>query len=75
MNMQFDRLETCSGHIELGDPTLRGDTTLSRNRMWSLRFRMRWNLTLGKAPTREAVDTAVLTENVFSSLVVAFQAK
>jgi hypothetical protein len=64
MNMQFDGITSGGAEYEVDDPATRGDVSVSRNRMWALRFRSRWDIHLGKVPSRERMDTHVLTEKV-----------
>ena len=63
MNMRYDAIHRGADY-QLEDPANRGDMTKSRNRVWSHRYRTKWELTLGKIPSRDAMDTAVLTEKV-----------
>ena len=65
MNMAFDSINSVGANYELEDPTTRENVSLSRSRMWSLRFRMEWNLRFGKAPSRDRMETDVLTEKAF----------
>ena len=62
MNIEFDRIH--APHVGIDDPTSRGDVALSRNRMWSHRFRKKWNMVLGKVPARDFMSTAAITEKV-----------
>ena len=62
MNMEFDRIH--APLAAFNDPTSRGDVALSRNRMWSHRFRKKWDMILGKVPARDFMSTALITEKV-----------
>ena len=64
MNIQFDNITSGDVEYELDDAATRGDVSVSRNRMWSLRFRSRWDIVLGKVPSRDRMDTDVVTEKV-----------
>ena len=61
--MRYDELHQGADY-ELEDPATRGDMTKSRNRMWSHRYRTKWELELGKIPSRDAMPTPFLTEKV-----------
>ena len=60
--MEFDRIH--APHAAFDDPTSRGDVALPRNRMWSHRFRKKWNMVLGKVPARDFMSTIAITEKV-----------
>ena len=62
MNIEFDRIH--APDADMDDPTLRGDVALPRNRMWSHRFRKRWDVGLGKVPARDFMSTDAITEKV-----------
>ena len=64
MNIRFDAITSGGAEYEMDDRATRGDVSLSRNRMWSLRFRSRWDIHLGKVQSRDRMDTADLTEKV-----------
>ena len=64
MNIQFDAITSRGAEYELDDPATRGDVSVSRNRMWSHRYRSRWDIRLGKVPSRDRMDTDVCTEKV-----------
>ena len=68
MNIEFDRIH--APHVGIDDPTLRGDVSLPRNRMWSHRFRKKWNMVLGKVPARDFMCTTAITEKVAYGSVV-----
>ena len=62
MNIEFDRIHAPDAHMD--DPSLRGDVALPRNRMWSHRFRKKWDVGLGKVPARDFMSTDAITEKV-----------
>ena len=64
MNIRFDSITSGGAEYEMDDPATRGDVSLSRNRMWSLRFRSRWDIQLGKVQSRDRMDTADLIGKV-----------
>ena len=72
MNMQFDGIRATDGDYDIEDPTTRGDIALSRNRMWSHRFRGKWNLSLGNIPSRDKMPIDVLTEKVVCVMGIVF---
>ena len=64
MNIRFDAITSGGAEYEMDDPATRGDVSVSRNRMWSLRFRSRWGIHLGKVQSRDRMDTGDLTQKV-----------
>ena len=64
MNIRFDAITSGGAEYEMDDPATRGDVSASRNRMWSLRFRSRWGIHLGKVQSRDRMDTGDLTQKV-----------